>query len=132
MKKTVKYILLLLTVIAVFGLTGCSNYSSHYKAMMYVHSNTSDKAEISFSTFEGTGVYKLKCRDSSEKLKYTGKLDKGSATVYYDNNGTKTELFRVGAGEEVDSVLEGLEKGTIYIILETDGKCEEGKFVFEN
>ena len=63
-------------------------------------------------------------------LKYTGTLAKGSATVYYDNDGTKKELFSVSAGEDVDSSFEALEKGTLYIIIETDGTAEGGDFSF--
>ena len=121
----------MLAVLSLFGLVGCGKYQSHYSAVMHVHTNTSDSGTMSFSKFEGTETFTLKCTDSGQKLKYSGKLDKGNATVYYDNGGNKTELFKVSAGEEIDSTLEGLEKGKLYIIIETDGKCEDGSFDFE-
>jgi hypothetical protein len=131
MKKSMKRLMMMLSVLFIFGLAGCGKYQSHYKAVMHVQTNTSDSGTLSFSEFEGTESFKIKCTDSGQKLKYSGKLDKGNATVYYDNGGKKTELFKVSAGEEINSTLEGLEKGDLYIIFETDEKCEEGSFSFE-
>ena len=131
MKKSMKSLMVMLAIIFIFGLTGCGKYQSHYSAVMHVHTNDSDSGTMSFSEFEGTESFTLKCTDSGQKLKYSGKLDKGNATVYYDNDGSKTELFKVSSGEEIDSTLEGLEKGKLYIIVETDEKCEEGSFNFE-
>ena len=111
-------------------LTGCSSYTEHGVGMVIIQNNVSDKATVSFSSLDGTRVYKLKVKDSNDVLKYTGTLAKGSATVYYDNDGTKKELFSVSAGENVDSSFEALEKGTLYIIVETDGKAEGGDFSF--
>lgn len=114
------------------GLTGCSGYASSFKTTMCVTTNTAKDASLSFSTLEGTKVFQMKVDKNAEGvLKYAGKLDGGSATVYYDDNGTKKKLFSVGAGEKVEQSLEGLETGKLYVIIETDGKCEEGKFTFE-
>ena len=131
MKKSMKSLMMMLLVVFLFGLTGCGKYQSHYSAMMHVQTNTSDSGSVSFSKFEGMESFTLKCTDSKQKLEYSGKLDKGNATVYYDNGGNKTELFKVSAGEEIASTLEGLEKGKIYIIIETDETCEDGNFNFE-
>ncbi len=131
MKKSMKCLMVILSVLIISGLTGCGKYQSNYSAVMHVHTNDSESGSMSFSEFEGTESFKLKCTDSDQKLKYSGKLSKGNATVYYDNGGNKTELFKVSSGEEIDSTLEGLEKGDLYIIVETDEKCEEGNFSFE-
>lgn len=124
---------MLIVIVMLFGMlcmTGCAKYTSSWSASLYVHSNTSDSASMSFWTFTGTEVQTLKCKDETGTLKYSAKLEIGSATVYIDYDGEKKELFKIGAGEEIEDSFDGLKKGKIYVIVETDGKCEEGKFEF--
>jgi hypothetical protein len=130
MRKRFKLLAVLMMMTIGFTLTGCSTYTSHGNGTMLVEHNDSDDAYFNFSTFDGTKVLKIKA-SSGDKMKYTGALDKGNVTVYYDNGGGKKELFTIGAGENVDSTLEGLEKGEVNIIIETDGEASEGKFTFE-
>ena len=122
--------IILILMVLCLCLTGCSSYTEHGVGTVIIQNNVSDKATVSFSSLDGTRVYKLKVKDSNDVLKYTGTLAKGSATVYYDNDGTKKELFSVSSGENIDSSFEALEKGTLYIIVETDGKAEGGDFSF--
>ena len=110
--------------------SGCGKYSSHYNAVGFVHSNTSSSAYMSFSSFDGTISFKLKCGEG-ERIQYSAELGEGSATVYYDCDGKKKLLFLIGAGEEVFDFVRPSETGSIYIIVETDGKCEEGKLKFD-
>ena len=132
MKKNWMTALMVMMMAWIMGLAGCSGYASSFKTTMCVTTNTSKDASLSFSTLEGTKVFQMKVDKNAEGvLKYAGKLDGGSATVYYDDNGTKKKLFSVGAGEKVEQSVEGLETGKLYVIIETDGKCEEGNFTFE-
>ncbi len=126
MKKTV---LLILSLMILLFPTGCTTYSSSYKAIGFVHSNTSDHAEMSFYSFEGKMVFRLKSAGEGD-LKFKANLESGTATVYYDYNGIKSELFSIGPGEELDSHGGYVESGTVYIIVETDGKCMNGDFSF--
>ena len=129
MRKTLFAVLLAL--ILLLCLAGCSKYSSHYSAVMSVSSNTSNNAYMSFSSFKGTRAFKMNCKSGSEGvLEYSGKLEVGSATVYYDNGGSKTELFSIKGGEKVETSALKVNPGTVYVIVETDGKCEEGRFDF--
>lgn len=107
---------------------GCGGYNSKYKAVGFVHSNDSESANMSFYTFEGRMVFELKATRESD-IKYSAKLESGSATVYYDWHG-KQELFSVKGGEELDSRSGYVDNGTVYIIIETDGKCMNGEFSF--
>ena len=99
MKKTV---LLILSLMILLFPTGCTTYSSSYKAIGFVHSNTSDHAEMSFYSFEGKMVFRLKSAGEGD-LKFKANLESGTATVYYDYNGIKSELFSIGPGEELDA-----------------------------
>lgn len=120
----------LLIVLVAAGLTGCASYIDHGTATIMIQNNESDNAWVKFDSLDGTRSYKMKVKDSDKVLKYSGKIDKGIATVYYDNDGNKKELFSLKSGEQVESGLDTLEKGTLYVIIETDGKCEGGDFDF--
>ena len=114
-----------------FCLSGCGKYASHYNATAFVHSNESDSAFMSFWKFEGNMVFQLKCKQAGQSLAYTAKLETGSATVYYDRGDGKTELCALNAGDETESTLEELKPGTVYVIVEADGQCENGDFHFD-
>lgn len=112
-------------------LAGCNSYSSHYNALAFVHTNTSKSASMKFSSFDGTMVFQLKCDSADEKIRYSAKLDTGSAKVYYDCNGTKTELLSAGSGDDISGIGGELQKGTVYIIVEIPGKGQGGSFRFD-
>ena len=130
MKNNVKkMIALTAAVITLLSLTSCSAYKSRYRAVGFVHSNESAASFMSFYSFDGRMVFKMKSTGEGD-LTYSAKLESGSATVYYDYYGTKTELFSVGAGEEISSHGGYVEAGTVYVIVETDGECKNGDFQF--
>lgn len=129
MKKTVFSLLLALMLLVC--LTGCVRYSSHYSALMLVNSNTSQSSYMSFSSFNGTKTFKMNCKsDFGGLLEYSAKLESGSATVYFDHDGNKTELFTIRGGEEIASTAVPVSQGPVYVIVETNEKCKEGKFDF--
>jgi len=126
MKKT----LLLITVLVfLFLLAGCGKYQSSYKAVGFVHSNGATAAEMSFYSFEGRMVFKLKSSGEGD-ISFTAMLESGEAAVYYDYSGTKSKLVAVGAGEEFEGHGGYIESGTVYIIVETTGECVNGSFSF--
>lgn len=123
---------LVIIVLSFFCFVGCVKYSSSYSAIASVRTNTSDTASYSFSSFKGRMVFKLKCKDGcSGQLSYSAKLDSGNLTVYVDHDGTKRELVSLKSGDNISSSVSGISKGTVYIIIETDGKCEDGAFMFD-
>ena len=133
MKKTVSLISAALLLICCMLLSGCGDpYTSSYKAVGFAHSSTDANASMSFSEFQGTKVFKLHFPDSFDKsLKYTLKLEAGSATVYYDTDGTKNTLATLTANSKVDDTLKDLTCESMYIIVETSEKCLNGDFKFE-
>ena len=122
--------LVALSLLIVLGITGCNKYSGHGTATLIVQNYDSDEASVNFGWLDGSRVYNMEVKDSNEVLRYSGKLGKGTATVFYDNGVGKKELFKIQTGESVDSTFNLLEKGTLYIIIETDGECESGDFKF--
>lgn len=87
---------------------------------------------MSFSKFEGTQVISMDWDgESAVRIRYTAKLDKGSATVFYDMDGEKKEWFRIKAGEAVEAANLTMEKGSVDILVETQEPCEDGTFTFD-
>ena len=126
MKKLIPVLVLIL--LALTCLVGCSKYTSRYSAVLLISTGTSKSGSINFTTFSGTKVFKLK---SSGQLNYSAELGTGNATVYYDCSGTKTELFSIGAGQKVGPSSIAVTPGTVYVIVETAEKCQNGKFSFD-
>ncbi len=124
MKKTVSLLLIVLLLVSL----GCAGYRSSYRAVGFVHSNESEKAFMHFFVFEGAMVFALRAK-SPCTLRCSAKLETGSAAVYCDCGGGKTELFKIGAGETVDTSFD-VNGGKIFLIVETDGTCENGAFDF--
>ena len=140
MRKKVIAGIVIMAVVIVGGMiylayreTGGFRYRSSCVMNMSVESGYSDSKSFSFGMMKGQKVFRLKY-DGHEGglLVYSGKLDTGKLTVYYDCDGTKKELFKLEAGGSVEAAdVKLTEKGLVYIIIETDGKCEEGKFEFK-
>lgn len=124
-----KVLAVIVAVVLLLSFAGCGKYSSSYKAVAFVHSNESTSAFMSFYSFDGRMVFKLKSAGEGD-LKYSAKLETGSATVYYDYYGTRTELFSINSGDELDSHGGYIESGTVYVIFETNGECRNGEFHF--
>ncbi len=131
MRNLKRILTVALVIVMVFCMAGCGGHSSHFRATMMIRNNTSKSAFTNFHKMEGTLVFKLNNKNVSGKIKYSGRLEKGSATVYYEIDGAKKELFTVGEGGNVSATLENVGKGKIYVFVETNGKCEGGDFQFD-
>lgn len=123
--------MMIAAVMCVMCLAGCDKYTSKYEAVAFVHSNDPDAASMSFSEFEGTMVFTLEGWKGGSKLKYSARLEKGSAKISYDCGGTKKALCTIKSGENTKASLDGIEGETIYIIIESDQRCENGRMSFE-
>jgi len=125
-----KLVALVAAVIMSLSLAGCGGPVSHYKAVGFVHSETSDSSFMSFMTFSGTMVFGMKCREG-ERIVYSAKLESGSAVVSCESGGVRKELFSVKAGEELSSSIEYTGEEKVYIIVETTEDCGNGDFRFD-
>ena len=133
MKKFASVIFAVVTSMLCFTLAACGNkYVSHYSAMLMVRENTSNKASVSFDSFSGTYVIKLKNNGTDEVfITYEATLQEGNIKVSYDYNDEKMNLFEIKTNGSVDSQTETFTGNkTIYIIIESDGKCNDGSFSF--
>ena len=128
-----KLIIAVVTLILCFTLSACGNrYVSHYNAMLMVRENTPNKASVSFDSFSGTYVIQLKNKSADEAfINYEATLGEGNIKVYYDFNDEKLNLFEIEANGSADGKTEAFTGNkTIYIIIESDGECNEGSFSF--
>ena len=133
MKKFVSVIIATVALIFCFTLSACGNkYVSHYSAMLMVRENTSNKAAVTFDNFSGTYVMKLKNNGVDEVfITYEATLREGNIKVFYDFHDEKLNLFDIKTDGSVDSKTETFTGNkTIYIIIESDGTCNDGSFSF--
>lgn len=133
MKKFARVIIAVVILVLCFTLSACgNNYASHYSAALMVSTNTSNKASVSFDSFSGTYVIKLKNNGADEVfLTCEATLEEGNIKVYYDFNGEKLNLFEIETNGSVNRKTESFTGNkTVYIIIESDGKCNEGSFSF--
>ncbi len=133
MKKFASVIIAVVILILCFTLSACGNkYVSTYNAMLMVRTNISNKASVSFGSFSGTYVIKLKNNGADAVfIDYEGTLGEGNIKVYYDFNDEKLNLFDIETDGFVDGKTETFTGNkTIYIIIESIGKCSDGSFSF--
>ena len=133
-EKIMKKVMLITLAVVIYALclAGCSPYASKYNAVALVRTTTDDSAEMTFSEFDGTMVFKLDNKlGENAKLSYSTKLKGGSANIYYDHDRTKRKLISAVEGEQTKGSAEGLKNETVYVIVETNKKCENGDFSFE-
>ena len=133
MKKFASVIIAVVALVLCFTLSACGiKYVSHYSAMLMVRENTPNKASVSFDSFSGTYVIQLKNKSADEAfITYKATLGEGNIKVYYDFNDEKLNLFEIETNGSVDGKTETFTGNkTIYIIIESDGKCTDGSFSF--
>ena len=64
-------------------------------------------------------------------ISYDAELGDGNIKVYYDFNDEKLNLFEIKDGDSIEGKSETFTGNkTIYIIIESDGKCNSGSFSF--
>ena len=131
-----KIYLALLTIVTIGILSACSGYVKNYSATILITSCQGDEASMEFDTFDGTYNFKLKRDGVAENtLDYEASLVEGEMNVYIGVNGEKDLLFTIKGGESYDEIIKLNDKydneKTIYIILESTGKCVDGDFEFE-
>ena len=133
-RKIMKKVMLITLAVVIYALclAGCSPYASKYNAVALVRTTTDDSAEMTFSEFDGTMVFKLNNKlGENAKLSYSTRLKGGSANIYYDHDGTKRKLISAVEVEQTKGSADGLKNETVYVIVETNKKCENGDFSFE-
>ena len=132
MKKAC-FVLVLIFILVM--LCSCGGYIKSYAATILITSNHGDEASMEFYTFKGAYNFKLKRDGTAEPtLDLDASLAEGEINIYIGVDGEKELLLTVKGGESYDETIALDEKydneKTIYIILESVGKCVDGDFEF--
>ncbi len=133
MKKICFVLVLILTLVMLYS---CGGYVNSYSATILITSCQGDEASMKYDTFKGTYNFKLERDGAAEhSLDFEASLTEGEMNVYIGVDGEKELLRTVKGGEAYDETIALDEKydneKTIYIILESVGKCVDGEFEFE-
>ena len=126
----------LVLILALVILCSCNGYIKNYSASILITSCQGDEANMKFHTFNGTYNFKLReDRVDERTLDLEASLSEGEMNIYIGVNGEKEFLRTVKGGESYDETITLDDKydyeNTIYIILESNGKCVDGEFEFE-
>ena len=125
-----------LLILSLVMLCSCEGYVKSYSATILITSSHGDEASMKFDTFKGSYNFKLK-RDGNPEhtLDLDASLGEGEMNVYIGVGGEKELLLTVKGGESYNETIALTEKydneKTIYIILDSVGKCIDGDFEFE-
>lgn len=133
MKKITSVIIVIVMFVLCFALSACGNkYISNYSSSRMVEEKATNKASVSFYSFSGTEVIKFHNRGGDEVyITYSATLLEGNIKVYYDYNDEKLDLFEIGADGSVAGKTEAFTGDKIiYIVIESDAKCNIGSFSF--
>ena len=119
-----------------FMLCSCKGYVKSYYATVLITSSSGDEASMEFATFKGTYHFKLTRDGTAEhELDLEASLAEGEMNVYIGVNGEKELLLTVNGGEAYDKAIILDDKydneKSVYVILESVGKCVDGDFEFE-
>lgn len=131
--KKVCFVLVLILTISM--LCGCGGYVKSYSATILITSCQGNEANMKFDTFKGTYNFKLK-RDgiAAHTLDIEASLAEGQMNIYIGVDGEKELLVTVKGGESCDETITLDDKydneKTVYVIVETVGKCVDGDFEF--
>ena len=126
----------LVLILTLAMLCSCGGYVKSYSATILITSCHGDEASMEFDTFKGTYNFKLKGDGVDDRtLDLEASLAEGEINIYIGVGGEKELLRTVKGGESYDETITLDDKydyeKTIYVILESTGKCVDGDFEFE-
>ena len=126
----------LVLILTLAMLCSCGGYVKSYSATILITSCHGDEASMEFDTFKGTYNFKLKGDGVDDRtLDLEVSLAEGEMNIYIGVGGEKELLRTVKGGESYDETITLDDKydyeKTIYVILESTGKCVDGDFEFE-
>ncbi|MBE6635741.1 MAG: hypothetical protein E7617_06060 [Ruminococcaceae bacterium] len=132
--KKCRFLFILILTLSV--LCGCGGYVKSYSATILITSCYGDEASMEFDSFKGTYNFKLKRDGAAEHtLDIDASLAEGEINIYVGVGGEKELLLTVKGGESYDETIALDAKydneKTVYVILESEGKCLDGDFEFE-
>lgn len=113
-------------------LSSCSPFVSHWSATIFVHSNTSHAASMTFDEFEGLIVFNLKSEDKEHSvLEYKLNLTEGKFNISYAySEEEKYDIVTISGTEKKEGSVEFAKTGKVYLLVESEGKAKNGDFEF--
>ena len=132
MKKACTLLALILTLLM---LCSCGGYVKSYSATLLITSQINNEASMKFDTFKGTYNFKFRTNEAAEHtLEIEASLGEGEMNIYIGAGDEKELLRTVKGGESCDETIsldKYADEKSIYVILESNGKCVDGDFEFE-
>ena len=132
MKRAYTFPALILTLVM---LCSCGGYVKSYSASILITSQLNNEANIEFKTFKGSYNFKFRNSDATEHtLDIDASLGEGEMNIYIGAGDEKELLRTVKGGESCDETIsldKYADEKSIYVILESNGKCVDGDFEFE-
>jgi len=130
-----KFCFMLALILTLVMLCGCGGYVKSYSATIMITSCLGDEASMGFDTFTGTYHFKLRKDDAAaHTLGLQASLVEGELDIYIGVDGEKELLRTVKGGDSFDETITLDAKydneRSVYIILESAGKCVDGEFAF--
>ena len=132
-----KKVCLVLTLAFILAtLCSCGIYVKNYAATVLITSCQGDEASMEFDSFKGKYNFKLKRDGAAENtLELDASLTEGEMNIYIGVDGENELLRTVKGGESYDETIALDDKynneKTVYIVLESTGKCVDGEFEFK-
>ena len=128
--------LILVLALTLGMLCGCGGYVKSYSTTILITSCQGDEASMEFDTFKGTDNFKLKRDGAAENtLELDASLTEGEMNIYIGVEGENELLRTVKGGESYDETIALDDKynneKTVYVVLESTGKCVGGDFEFK-
>ena len=115
-------------------LSSCSPFVSHWSAKIFIHSNTSHAASMTFDEFEGLIVFNLKSEDKEHSvLEYKLNLTEGKFNISYaysEAEEDRGDIVKISGGEKKEDTFALPKEGTFYLLVESEGKAKNGDFEF--
>jgi len=123
-------------ILILFTLCSCGGHVNNYFAIVMITSCHGNEAHMEFDVFTGTYNFKLRSDDpTSQTLDIEASLAEGEMNIYISAAGEKELLRTVKGGDDFDETITLDAKydneRSVYIILESAGKCVDGDFKFE-
>ena len=114
-------------------LGSCGPFTSHWSAKMFIHSNNSHSASMSFDEFKGLIVFNMRCKDDTyNALTYDLKLTEGKFNISYAYaEDDVKEVITIEGTDTKEGWIALPKEGEFYLLVESEETSKTGNFKFD-